>query len=132
MFACLRAILHPAPGPQGSACSRPTDGLDHPQPFRLPAAEVVAVAAFVVANLIIYWTGWDVLWRLYIAIAVGFVLLGIGHIVNPSEFLPRLDWRGGFLLGAEFIGPGILSLPGPKHFRGAGVLPFGQIGRAPG
>jgi amino acid transporter len=98
---------------------------DHPRPFRLPAAEVVAVAAFVVANLIIYWTGWDVLWRLYIAIAVGFVLLGIGHIVNPSEFLPRLDWRGGSWLWPYFIGLGILSYLSPTDFGGTGLLPFG-------
>jgi amino acid transporter len=98
---------------------------DHPRPFRLPAGEVVAVAAFVVANLIIYWTGWDVLWRLYIAIAIGFVLLGIGHIVNPSEFLPRLDWRGGSWLWPYFIGLGVLSYLSPTDFGGTGLLPFG-------
>jgi amino acid transporter len=98
---------------------------DHPRPFRLPAGEVVAVAAFVIANLIIYWTGWDVLWRLYIAIAIGFVLLGIGHIVNPSEFLPRLDWRGGSWLWPYFIGLGMLSFLSPTDFGGTGLLPFG-------
>jgi amino acid transporter len=98
---------------------------DHPRPFRLPAGEVVAVAAFVIANLIIYWTGWDVLWRLYIAIAIGFVLLGIGHIVNPSEFLPRLDWRGGSWLWPYFIGLGVLSYLSPTDFGGTGLLPFG-------
>jgi amino acid transporter len=98
---------------------------DHPRPFKLPAGEVVAVAAFVVANLIIYWTGWDVLWRLYIAIAFGFVLLGIGHIVNPSEFLPRLDWRGGSWLWPYFIGLGVLSYLSPTDFGGTGLLPFG-------
>ncbi len=98
---------------------------DHPRPFRLPAGEVVAVAAFVIANLIIYWTGWDVLWRLYIAIAIGFVLLGIGHIVNPSGFLPRLDWRGGSWLWPYFIGLGVLSYLSPTDFGGTGLLPFG-------
>jgi len=98
---------------------------DHPRPFRLPAGEVVAIAAFVIANLVIYWTGWDILWRLYIAIAVGFVLLGIGHIVNPSEFLPRLDWRGGSWLWPYFIGLGVLSYLSPTDFGGAGLLPFG-------
>jgi amino acid transporter len=98
---------------------------DHPRPFRLPAGEVFAVAAFVVANLIIYWTGWDVLWRLYIAIAVGFVLLGIGHLVNPSEFLPRLDWRAGSWLWPYFIGLGVLSYLSPTDFGGTGLLPFG-------
>src|ERR687889_2541212 len=91
---------------------------DHPRPFKLPAGEVVAVAAFVVANLIIYWTGWDVLWRLYIAIAVGYVLLGIGHIVNPSEFLPRLDWRGGSWLSPHLIWLDVLSQPAPPDLRG--------------
>jgi amino acid transporter len=98
---------------------------DHPRPFKLPAGEVIAVAAFVIANLIIYWSGWDVLWRLYIAIAVGYVLLGIGHIVNPSEFLPRLDWRGGSWLWPYFIGLAILSYLSPTDFGGTGLLPFG-------
>jgi len=98
---------------------------DHPRPFKLPAGEVVAVAAFAIANLIIYWTGWDVLWRLYIAIGVGYVLLGIGHLVNPSEFLPRLDWRSGSWLWPYFIGLGILSYLSPTDFGGTGLLPFG-------
>src|SRR5215207_9700456 len=98
---------------------------DHPRPFRLPAGEVVAIAAFVVANLIIYWTGWDVLWRLFIAIAVGFVLLGIGRIVNPSEFVPSLDWRSSSWLWPYFVGMGILSYLSPTDFGGIGVLPFG-------
>jgi amino acid transporter len=68
---------------------------DHPRPFKLPAGEVLAPIAFIVANLVIYWTGWDILWKLFVAIAFGFVLLAIGHIVNPSELTPSMDWRGG-------------------------------------
>jgi len=98
---------------------------DHPRPFRLPAGEVMAVGAFVVANLVIYWTGWDILWRLYAAIAIGFVLLGIGRIVNPSEFIPRLDWRGASWLWPYFIGLGVLSYLSPTDFGGTGLLPFG-------
>ena len=98
---------------------------DHPRPFKLPAGEVVAISAFAVANLIIYWTGWDVLWRLYIAIAVGFVLLGIGRVVNPSEFIPRLDFRSSSWLWPYFIGLGILSYLSPTDFGGTGLLPFG-------
>jgi amino acid transporter len=98
---------------------------DHPRPFKLPAGEVFAVAAFIVANLIIYWTGWDVLWRLYICIAVGFVLLGIGRVINPSEFIPRLDWRSASWLGPYFIGMAVLCYLSPTDFTGIGVLPFG-------
>jgi amino acid transporter len=98
---------------------------DHRRPFRLPAGEVIAVLAFVIANLVIYWTGWDILWRLFIAIAIGFVLLGIGHIVNPSEFVPTLDWRSSSWLWPYFIGLGVLSYLSPTDFGGTGLLPFG-------
>ena len=98
---------------------------DHPRPFKLPAGEVFAIAAFIIANLVIYWTGWDVLWRLYIAIAAGFLLLGIGRVVNPSEFIPRLDWRSSSWLWPYFIGMAVLCYLGPTDFTGTGVLPFG-------
>jgi amino acid transporter len=98
---------------------------DHPRPFKLPAGEVFAIAAFIIANLVIYWTGWDVLWRLYIAIAAGFLLLGIGRVINPSEFIPRLDWRSSSWLWPYFIGMGVLAYLGPTDFTGIGVLPFG-------
>jgi amino acid transporter len=62
---------------------------DHPRPFKLPAGEVLAPLSFIVANLVIYWTGWEILWKLLIAIAFGFVLLAIGHRVNPSEMTHR-------------------------------------------
>src|SRR5215217_2950804 len=35
---------------------------DHPRPFKLPAGEVLAVLAFIVANLVIYGSTWDVIW----------------------------------------------------------------------
>src|SRR5919202_1439650 len=76
---------------------------DHPRPFKLPAGEVLAPLAFIVANLVIYWTTWDVLWKVLIAMALGLVLLGIGHIVNPSEMTPSLDWRGGSWVWPYFI-----------------------------
>jgi amino acid transporter len=98
---------------------------DHPRPFKLPAGEVVAVVAFIIANLVIYCTTWDTLWRLYIAIAVGFVLLGIGRVINPSEFVPRLDFRSSSWLWPYFIGLGVISYLSPTDFGGIGVLPFG-------
>ena len=84
---------------------------------------MIAVTAFVIANLVIYWTGWDVLWRLYIAIAV--VLLGIGRFVNPSEFIPTLDFRSRSWLWPYFIGLGVLAYLSPTDFGGTGTLPFG-------
>ena len=98
---------------------------DHPRPFKLPAGELFAVGAFIVANLVIYCTTWPTLWRLYICIVVGFVLLGIGRVVNPSEFIPRLDFRSSSWLWPYFIGLGVISYLSPTDFGGIGVIPFG-------
>jgi amino acid transporter len=98
---------------------------DHPRPFKLPAGEVLAPIAFIVANLVIYWTGWDILWKLIVAIALGFVLLVIGHIVNPSELTPTMDWRGGSWLWPYLAGMVVISYIGASDFGGIGVIPFG-------
>jgi hypothetical protein len=53
------------------------------------------------------------------------VLLAIGRVVNPSEFIPRLDWRSASWLWPYFIGLGLLDYLGPTDFDGIGVIPFG-------
>jgi amino acid transporter len=97
---------------------------DHPRPFRLPAGEVLAPLAFIVANLVIYWSTWDVVWKVLVAMALGLVLLVVGHIVNPSELTPSLDWRGGSWVWPYFIGLGLLSYLSPTDFGGIGVIPY--------
>ena len=37
---------------------------DANRPYRLPAAGVLSPLAFIIANLIIMWTGWDTVWKL--------------------------------------------------------------------
>ena len=98
---------------------------DHPRPFKLPIGEVLAPVAFIVANLVIYWTTWDTVWRVLVGMVFGLVLLIIGHLVNPSELTPSLDWRGGSWLWPYFIGLAVLSYLGPTDFAGIGVIPFG-------
>ncbi|HEX2741125.1 MAG TPA: APC family permease [Rubrobacter sp.] len=98
---------------------------DHPRPFKLPAGELLAPVAFIVANLIIYWTGWEILWKLIVAIALGFVLLGIGHIVNPSELTPSFDWRASSWLWPYLGGMAVVSYIGASDFGGRGWIPFG-------
>jgi amino acid transporter len=98
---------------------------DHPRPFSLPGGQATAVIAFIVANLVIYWSGWEIYWKLFVAIIFGFVLLGIGHLVNPSEMTPSFDWRGGSWLLPYLVGMGVISYIGASDFGGIGLIPFG-------
>jgi len=95
---------------------------DHPRPFRLPAGEVLAPIAFIAANLLIYWAGWTVIWKLFVAIALGFVLLAVAQATNRSE--RTLQWKGASWLWPYLIGMAVISYLG-TFGEGAGVIPFG-------
>jgi amino acid transporter len=95
---------------------------DHPRPFRLPAGVVLAPIAFIAANLIIYWAGWTVIWKLLIAIALGFVLLAIARATNRSE--RPLEWRGALWLWPYLVGMAVISYLG-SFGEGLEAIPFG-------
>jgi amino acid transporter len=46
---------------------------DHPRPFRLPYVNYFAFIAFYICNLLIFWTGWATVFKMMIALAVGFL-----------------------------------------------------------
>ncbi len=77
---------------------------DHERPFRLPGGHVIPVLAFFASNLIIYWSGWDIVWKLGVAVAIGFVLLPIYHVMGQDT--PKLDFRS----GATWVVPWLLGL----------------------
>jgi amino acid transporter len=81
-----------------------------PRPYRLPAAAVIAPLAFVFSNLLIYWSGFEVLWKLAIAIVIGYVLIGTFMYFDPQR--PPLDWRSAQWLPVYLIGMGIISWQG--------------------
>jgi hypothetical protein len=86
-----------------------------PRPYRMPGAVVVAPLAFIFANLLIYWSGFEVLWKLAIAIVIGYALIGIFMYFDPQR--PPLDWKSAQWLPAYLIGMGIISWQG--QFSGA-------------
>ncbi|MET7737552.1 APC family permease [Streptomyces sp. NPDC005402] len=93
------------------------------RPYRLPAGKVIAPLSFVVANLIIYWAGWDTLWRLGVAIVLGYLLLGGYAWYAVSAGLPdapRLDWKAAQWLPVYLLGLGLISWQG--GFGGQGHL----------
>jgi amino acid transporter len=95
------------------------------RPYRLPGGTWIAPASFVIANFIIYWAGWNILWRLALAIVLGYLLLGSYAVYATRKNLPnapKLDWKAAQWLPVYLIGMGVISWQG--QFDGAGNLPL--------
>lgn len=95
-----------------------------PRPFRLPFYKLMSFLAFYICNLMLFWTGWTVIYKLLICIAVG-----------TTIYFSNLLWKRNFLAISEqmlngtwifiyFIGFGILSKLG-SYDGGNGLLPLG-------
>jgi amino acid transporter len=92
---------------------------DANRPYRMPWAAVLAPAAFIVADLLIYWSGFEVIWKLGIVLVIGYALIGVSMAFDPQR--PPLDWKSAVWLPAWLIGLGILSWQG--QYGGGSVLP---------
>src|SRR5215467_7510694 len=90
---------------------------DAARPYRLPGASVVAPIAFIIANLIMYWSGLEVIWKLGVVLLIGYVLIGISMAFDPKR--PPLDWKSAQWLFPYLIGMGIISWQG--QFSGGAV-----------
>ncbi|MBC2864322.1 APC family permease [Streptomyces mexicanus] len=87
----------------------------HDRPYRLPGGKVISPLSFVVANLIIYWAGWDTLWRLGVAIVLGYLMLGGYAWYATGRNLPdapRMDFKAAQWLPGYLIGMGLISWQG--------------------
>ena len=90
---------------------------DAERPYRLPMANVLSPFAFVVANLIILWSGWTTDWKLGIAILLGYLILAVSRVFHLNDKPPVLNWHAAQWLPPYLIGMGIivyLSTFGPK------------------
>jgi amino acid transporter len=92
------------------------------RPYRLPALKVLAPFGFVVANLIVYWSGWPTVWRIDVALAIGLVVFLVYRLVSKSEELPRLDLRGASWIPPYLVGISIITYAG--RYDGRNWLPF--------
>jgi amino acid transporter len=88
------------------------------RPYRMGGATVMAPLAFVIANLIIYWSGFLVIWKLGICIVIGYVLIGTAMAFDRNR--PPLDIRSAYWLPVYLIGMGIISWQGQYGGGGTG------------
>jgi len=95
---------------------------DANRPYRMPAAGILNPAAFVVACLLIYWSGFLVVWKLGIVLVIGYVLIGICMAFDKQR--PPLDWKSAVWLPVWLIGMGIISWQGQYGPGNTGNIPF--------
>jgi amino acid transporter len=93
---------------------------DANRPYRLPGAAVLAPIAFVIADLLIYWSGFETIWKLGIVLVIGYVLIGISMAFDKDR--PPLDWKSAVWLPVWLIGLGIISWQG-QYSGGAVAAP---------
>jgi amino acid transporter len=101
---------------------------DAERAFRVPFGDVIPFLAFYSSNLIVYWAGWDVDWKLFVAILIGFVLLAVFKATGAGR-MERIDWRAGASWTLPWLGGLALisflgSYPDPDKGN-LGVIGFG-------
>ncbi len=113
-------VLSFAVGPIAVVCLRRLMP-DHPRSIRIPAVKLVAVTAFAVATLVVYWSGWDTVWRLGIALMAGMVLL----LVRFRGRLDEMDVTEALWLVPYLAGIGLISYLGQFGDGALKQIPFG-------
>jgi len=93
---------------------------DADRPYRMPWAGVLAPVSFIIADLLIYWSGWEVVWKLGLVLLIGYVLIGISMAFDKQR--PPLDWKNGWWLPVWLVGLGIISWQG-QYSGGAVAAP---------
>src|SRR6266508_2375399 len=107
-FISAAAVLTYAMAPLALGALRRQDPR-RPRPFTLPFASLLAPGAFVVANEILLFTGWAVVWKLITAILIGFALLSLSNATDTSRRTVSLDWRSATWLWPYLLGMGAIS-----------------------
>ncbi len=90
------------------------------RPYRMQFATVLSPLAFIVANLLIYWSGFEVIWKLGIVLVIGYVVIGVAMAFDKER--PSLDWKNAIWLPVWLIGLGIISWQG-QYGGGATLAP---------
>ena len=97
---------------------------DQERPFRVRGGHVVPFLAFWSSNLIVYWTGWATNSKLFVAVLIGVVLLGITYVVHERRQEPYdWAWRAGSWYLPWLGGLALISWLG-DYGGGVGVLHF--------
>jgi amino acid transporter len=105
-FLVSGMVLSYAMGPIALWCMR-IECPNQMRPFHLPLAKYICPVAFYFCNLLSYWTGWETIYKLAIAllIGLGFFIVAVmrGRVAPSSLGLRSIFWLAPYLLGVVLI-----------------------------
>lgn len=91
---------------------------DRERPYRLPYPRVLAPVAFISANLIVYWSGFEATWKILTAIFFGRIIFEIALRRHNDVRREDVDWRAASWIWPWLIGMTIIGLLG-RYGKGA-------------
>jgi amino acid transporter len=102
---------------------------DQERPFKLPLVKIIAFLGFLAANLVVFWSGWTTIWKLMIAVLIGYIVLIVHEFANKDN-TPDLEFRSGIWAIVWLVGLTIISWLGSypemsSHAGNLGVLGVG-------
>jgi len=120
-FLVSGMVISYAIGPIALLCLR-YELPEEKRAFRLPGASILCLIAFYFCNLMSYWTGWETIYKLAIAMAIGFIVFSFAYLRNT---LPTrsIGLRSIIWIGPYFSGLILISYLGA--FGGKNIIPFG-------
>jgi amino acid transporter len=119
-FITSATVLSFASGPLVHASLR-RQVPDQERPFRLPGGHVIPLLAFWGSNLIVYWSGWTTVWKLMVAVLIGFALLAV-YVLTGRLSARELDVRAGAWVFPWLVGLTVISFIGNYPEPAAGNL----------
>ncbi len=109
-------------GPISLIALRKTKPNEH-RPFHLPFANPLALLAFYICNLLIFWTGWHTVSRMMIALSIGFIFFAVYCFRQKNIWQKQLNT-------SWWIFPYFIMLTGISYLGtfgdGKNIIPFGM------
>ncbi len=94
------------------------------RPFYLPYAQLVALLAFYICGLLIFWTGWQTVSRMMVALIIGFLFYAF-YAYREKGHSWLQQWKASWWIVPYFITLSIISSLG-TFGGGLNVIPFGM------
>jgi amino acid transporter len=82
---------------------------NQPRSYKLPGFKVVAPIAFILANFIVYWSGWNTVSLLMAVLLVGYLIMALSSALHLNDHMPKMDWGASVWIFPYLVGMTLIS-----------------------